>query len=119
MTRPLGFDWRVNTALAGGFAAKEVIVSTLGTAYSLGNLDVDESDMLSERLQREPGWTPLTAFTLMLFTMIYAPCFVTLACIKKEENLKWALFALVYTTTGAYAVSLVVHQVGRFLGLGV
>ncbi|MFH1124051.1 MAG: ferrous iron transport protein B, partial [Pseudomonadota bacterium] len=75
ITRLIGFDYRVNVALLGGFAAKEVIVSTLGTAYSLGEVDPEQSTALSERLRKDPAWSPLLAFTLILFTMLYVPCF--------------------------------------------
>lgn len=118
--RPMNFDWRTNIALVGGFAAKEVVVSTLGTAYSLGEIDPEESAPLSEKLRNEPGWNALTAFTLILFVMLYAPCFVTVAVIRKETGgWKWALFAMVYTTVLAYVVALGVYSAGSALGLGV
>ncbi|MFH1625865.1 MAG: ferrous iron transport protein B [Pseudomonadota bacterium] len=120
ITTPLGFDWRTNIALVGGFAAKEMVVATLGTVYSMGEVDPEASGILSERLKREPGWNPLKAFSLMLFCMLYAPCFVTLAVIRKEtESWRWTFFAMVYATVIAYVVSLVVYQVGRILGIGV
>jgi len=120
VTRPLNFDWRTNVALLGGFAAKEVVVATLGTAYSLGKVSAEETTGLSERLSQEPGWNKLTAFTLILFVMFYAPCFVTLVVMRKETGTwKWPLFATLYTTMLAYVVALVVHTVGSFLGLGV
>jgi ferrous iron transport protein B len=119
VTAPLGFDWRTNVALVGGFAAKEVVVATMGTAYSLGEVDPEEAESLTKRLAKEPGWNPLMAFGLMLFVMIYAPCFVTVAVIKKETGTwKWALFSIVYTTVLAYVVALIVNQGGKLLGLG-
>ncbi|MCA1960632.1 MAG: ferrous iron transport protein B [Desulfomonile sp.] len=119
VTRPLNFDWRTNVALVGGFAAKEVVVSTLGTAYSLGKVQTEEATGLSERLSQEPGWNKLTAFTLILFVMFYAPCFVTLVVMRKETGTwKWPAFATLYTTTLAYIVALVVHTAGSLLGLG-
>ncbi|MEW6616578.1 MAG: ferrous iron transport protein B [Thermodesulfobacteriota bacterium] len=119
ITAPLGFDWRINIALMGGFAAKEVVVTSLGTVYSMGEVDPEASGVLSERIKREPNWNPLKAFTLMLFCMLYAPCFVTLAVIRKEtESWKWTGFAMVYATVIAYVVSLVVYQAGRFLSIG-
>jgi ferrous iron transport protein B len=117
---PIGFDWRTNIALVGGFAAKEVVVATLGTAYSLGEVDPEAAESLSTRLRTEPGWNSLRAFTLIMFVMLYAPCFVTLVVIRKEtESWRWPLFAMVYTTMLAYGVALVVHTVGTLLGLGV
>jgi len=117
--KPIGFDWRTNVALVGGFAAKEVVVSTLGTAYSLGEVDPKEAESLSERLQKEPGWNRLTAFTLIMFVMLYSPCFVTLVVIRRETGTwRWTFFAMAYTTALAYCVALVVHSAGTFLGLG-
>jgi ferrous iron transport protein B len=117
---PMNFDWRTNIALIGGFAAKEVVVATLGTAYSLGDVDPEESDSLSEKLRKEPGWTALTAFSLIIFVMLYAPCFVTLVVMKKETGgWRWPLFAMVYTTVLAYSAAMAVSVVGRALGMGV
>lgn len=117
ITDPLGFDWRTNVALVGGFAAKEVVLSTLGTSYAMGGSAEDE-ESLAEKLKSEPGWTPLTAFTLIIFVMLYAPCFVTVAVIRKEAGGKWAAFAVAYTTVFAYIAALAVHQGGLVLGLG-
>lgn len=120
VTAPLGFDWRTNIALIGGFAAKEVVVTSLGTIYSLGEVNPEASSVLSERIKKEPNWNPLKAFTLMLFCMLYAPCFATLAVIRKEtESWKWTGFAMLYATVIAYMVSLLVFQGGRLLNIGV
>ncbi len=114
-----GFDWRTDIALLGGFVAKEVIVSTLGTAYSLGEVDAEEATSLSERLQNEPGWSPLMAFSLILFVMFYAPCFVTVVCIVREAgSWKWGAFSMIFNTTFAFALAVVVYQSGKLLGLG-
>ena len=97
--RPIGFDWRTNVALVGGFAAKEVVVATLGTAYSLGEVKPREAEGLGEKLRKEPGWNPLMAFTLIVFVMLYNPCIATLVVIKKESgSWGWTLFAMAYTT---------------------
>ncbi|MCF8033305.1 MAG: ferrous iron transport protein B [Desulfarculaceae bacterium] len=119
ITAPLGFDWRTNVALVGGFAAKEVIVSTMGVAYSLGEVDTEHPASLSQRLAREPGWSPLAAFALMVFVMVYAPCVATLVMIRKETGgWGWAMFSLAYNTLIAYALALAVYQGGLLLGLG-
>jgi ferrous iron transport protein B len=118
--KPMGFDWRTNVALLGGFAAKEVIVATLGTAYSLGEVDAEKADSLSEQLRKAPGWNPLMAFTLLLFVMLYNPCIATLVTIRREAGKwRWVLFAMVYTTVLAYVVALAVHSVGAFFKLGI
>ncbi len=116
VTRPLGLNWQTNIALIGGFAAKEVIVSTLGTAYSLGGNNAASS--LTARLRQDSQWNPLVAFTLIVFIILYVPCFVTLLTIRHEAGTRWALFAMGYTLATAYLVALVVHQVGQLLGWG-
>jgi ferrous iron transport protein B len=117
-TDPLGFDWRTNIALVGGFAAKEVIVSTLGTAYSLGAVD-EEAQSLRERLRASDDWSPLKAMALMVFVMIYAPCVATVVMIARETGTwRWAAFSLAYNTVIGYAMALLVYQGGKFLGLG-
>lgn len=117
---PLGFDWKTNIALVGGFAAKEVVVSTLGTAYGLGEVNTKEAGNLSDILKQDSGWDPLKAFTLLVFVMLYAPCVTTLVVMKKETgSWKWPLFATVYTTSLAYVVAILVHSLGRFLGWGI
>jgi ferrous iron transport protein B len=117
--KPIGFDWRTNVALVGGFAAKEVVVATLGTAYSLGEVKADRAENLSDMLKKEPGWNPLMAFTLILFVMLYNPCLTTLVVIKKESGKwRWTLFAMAYTTILAYCVALITKSVGTLLGLG-
>ena len=119
VTAPLGFDHKVNIALVGGFAAKEVIVSTLGTAYSIGEDPTPEKGSLSRRLQNDPAWNPLRAFALVLFTMLYVPCFVTVVSIRRESSWKWAAFSVGFNLVVAYAVTFVVYQTGLFLGIGV
>ncbi|HRF89183.1 MAG TPA: nucleoside recognition domain-containing protein, partial [Desulfobacter postgatei] len=111
-----GFDWRTNIALLGGFAAKEVVVSTLGTAYSLGDVDSGSTESLGQRLAKAPGWGPVTAFALMIFTIFYSPCFVTVACIAKETgSWKWAAFSVGFNTALAFALSVLAYQVGSLI----
>lgn len=117
--KPIGFDWKTNVALLGGFAAKEVVVSTLGTAYSMGSVEREQYPTLSEQLKHQPGWNPLMAFTLIMFVMLYAPCVVTLVVIKRETGKwRWMLFAMVYTTVLAYVVAFIVKTTGTLLGIG-
>ncbi|MGD9124644.1 MAG: ferrous iron transport protein B, partial [Desulfarculaceae bacterium] len=119
LTNPLGFDWRTDVALVGGFAAKEVIVSTLGTAYSLGGVNDQEHKGLSARLAASPDWSPLKAFALMVFVMVYAPCFATVVIIYRETgSWGWPAFAVIYTTLLAYLLAFLVYQGGKLLGLG-
>lgn len=117
VSRWAGFDWRTNIALIGGFAAKEVIVSTLGTAYSLGDVEAEESLPLSQALARSPAWSPLVAVSAILFVMFYAPCFVSVICITREAgHWKWGLFSIAFNTLVAFALAAAVFQLGRLLG---
>ncbi len=112
-----GFEWRTNIALLGGFAAKEVVVSTLGTAYSMGEVDPEASTSLGRRLARDAAWNPLTAISALLFMMFYAPCFVTVVCIARESgSWNWALFSILYSTAFAFILSTTVYQSGRLIG---
>ena len=117
VSRWAGFDWRTNIALVGGFAAKEVVVSTLGTAYSLGEVDIEESGALSEALAKDPGWSPLVALGLIVFTMFYSPCFVSVVCISRESgSWKWGAFAIAFNTLLAFGLAVLIYQVGSALG---
>ncbi len=117
VTKLAGFDWRTNIALVGGFAAKEVVVSTLGTAYSLGEVDPEETGSLSDTLVNAPGWSPLVALSLIIFTIFYAPCFVAVVCIAREAgSRKWGAFSMVFNTALAFILAVLVFQIGSILG---
>ncbi len=118
VTRAAGFDWKTNIALVGGFAAKEVVVGALGTAYSLESQAGEEHLTLSERLAARPDWNPVRAFALMVFVMLYAPCLVTVAVIRRESgSWKWAAFSSVYSTAIAFALATLIYQIGSlFIG---
>ena len=114
VSRLAGFDWRVNVALIGGFAAKEVVLGTLGTLYSMGNVDEGQFESLSQRLAHDSEWNRLKGFTLMLFVMLYAPCLVTVSVIRRESgSWKWAAFSTVYSTAIAFTLAAGVYQLGR------
>ena len=118
VTRLAGFDWRINIALLGGFAAKEVVVSTLGTAYSLGDVDPEASASLSETLTASPMWSPLLALSMIVFIMFYAPCFVSVICIAREAgSWKWGLFSMIFNTIVAFLLATAIYQTGTTLGL--
>ncbi|MCD8553089.1 ferrous iron transport protein B [Seleniivibrio sp.] len=111
VTQFAGFDWRTNIALIGGIAAKEVVVASLGTAYSLGEVDPEESDSLGDKLVKS-GWTTANAISLIIFTLLYSPCFVTVVAIRKETgSSKWALFTLFVYTGVAFIASVAAFQI--------
>lgn len=110
--KPLGFDWKIGVGLFTGFAAKEVLVSTFGTIYSVGEAD-ETSFSLREKLAQDPVFNSLVAYTLMVFVLIYAPCLAVITVIWRETmSLKWALFTLGYTTVLAWIISFIVYRVG-------
>jgi ferrous iron transport protein B len=112
-----GFDWRTNIALLGGFAAKEVIISTMGTAYSLGESGSENPAPLKERLAKDKHWNRAAALAFLVFVMFYAPCFVTAVAIAKESgSWKWAAFSIVFNTSVASLLAVAIFQIGRLLG---
>jgi len=111
--RPLGFDWKIDTALIGAVAAKELFVSQLGIVYAVGSGDED-APTLREQLRAD--YTPLTGFCVMLFCLISAPCVATVAMTRQETNSwPWAVSQFLGLTLLAYAVTLVVYQIGHAL----
>ncbi|MGD9808386.1 MAG: ferrous iron transport protein B [Deferribacterales bacterium] len=107
-----GFDWKTNIALVGGIAAKEVVVSALGTAYSMGEVDIEDSAPLAESLVTKSGWTLANAFALLTFILLYSPCFVTVVAIAKETgSWRWAGFTVLGYTGIAFLASIVVYQI--------
>ena len=106
---PLGFgDWRAATALIGGFTAKEAVVSTLGvlTGSSMSNL--------SETLGKI--FTPVSAVSFLVFTLLYTPCVAAVATIKRELGSTWKTLGVVCMQCGvAWIVSCVVYQILRLV----
>lgn len=123
---PLGFDWKTGVALLAGFGAKEVVVSTLGTLYSIEDeeaLTNDEGSSVksfAERAREQSGYSPLVAYVLMLFVLLYVPCMASIAVMKRETaSWKWPMFTVAYTCVLAWVVAFLVYRGGLLLGLGV
>ncbi|MCR4441380.1 MAG: ferrous iron transport protein B [Peptococcaceae bacterium] len=126
LLKPIGFDWKTGIALISGFAAKEVIVSTLGALYSIEDTESlstageEPVRTFAERARLQSGFTPLNAYVLMLFVLIYVPCLATIAVIRRETNTwKWPLFSIGYTLALAWLICFLVYRAGLLLGLGV
>ncbi|MGF1469380.1 MAG: ferrous iron transport protein B [Sandaracinaceae bacterium] len=119
---PLGFDWRIGIGLIGSFAAREVLVSTLGIVWGVGGDSADDQSLreqlaMAERPDGSLLFTPLSGCSLMVFFVLAAQCMSTLAVIGKETaSWRWPLFVLVYMSTVAYVASLLTFQGGRLLG---
>lgn len=122
VVKPLGFDWRMGVSLATGLAAKEVVVSSLGVLYDAQEVEGEEDTAgLQAKLQSvtdENGnafFSPLKAYTFLLFILLYFPCIAAISAIAKEAGRKWAAFSVVYTTCLAWIVSFIFWHVGLLL----
>jgi ferrous iron transport protein B len=121
--RPLGWDWRIGVGAIASFPAREVIIATLGTIYSLGS-DVEAGDRgLIDSLKnaKRPDGTKVynipVALSIMVFFALCAQCAGTLMTIKRETNRWiWPVFTFVYMTTLAYVGALLTYQIGMHLG---
>jgi ferrous iron transport protein B len=111
--RPLGFDWKIVTAMVGAFAAKEIFVAQVGIVYSIADAE-RSSDSLRARLAHDYG--PLVGLSMIIFLLIATPCMATIAVTRRESG-RWsyALMQLGGLTGLAYGLSLIVYQVGRLL----
>jgi len=116
--KPLGFDWRLGIAIISGFAAKEVVVATMGTIYGVGDVD-ENSTTLRERLSTDPKYSKLVAYAFLVFVLLYMPCMAAQAVFIRETG-SWRewWYQLFYTSALAYGLALIVYQGGRLLGLG-
>jgi ferrous iron transport protein B len=128
--RPLGFDWKMGISLVTGFAAKEIVVSTMGVLYQADQghqqnetvslqTKIREQVYLSGPRAGEPVFTPLTGIAFLLFVLFYLPCVAVIAAVGRESgSWKWAGFVLFYTTAIAWLASFLVYQVGTVFQLG-
>ena len=116
---PAGFDWRMNIAVLAGIAAKEVVVSTLGTAYSLGEVDPEGAEQtLGQRLAADKDWNAARAMSLMLFVLLYSPCFISVVVLRQEAgSWLWALLPVAGNTVLAYGVAVAAYQGMTLWGL--
>jgi len=115
--RPLGFDWRIGTALVGAVAAKEVFVAQMGIVFAVGAGD-DTSEHLRQRLRDR--YSPLIGLCIMIFALISTPCIATFAITRQEAgSIKWALAQSLGLTALAWLITFIVYQGGTLLGWGV
>lgn len=124
---PLGFDWKMGIALVTGFAAKEIVVSTIGVLYQANEYAPSgETSSLQSRLREQvytsgprmgqTVFTPLVGISFLIFVLFYLPCVAVIAAVGRESgSWKWAGFVLFYTTAIAWVASFAVFQVGTLL----
>lgn len=114
LVKPLGLDWRAAVALLMGLGAKEVVVGTLGVLYGFKHGFGGEKGLQHAISQ---AFTPVTAYTFMILSLIYIPCIATIATIKRETNSwKWTLFSIGYSLVLAYVMGLAVYRLGLMMG---
>ncbi|MGL2574877.1 ferrous iron transport protein B [Helicobacter pylori] len=110
---PMDFDWRLSVSLVTGFMAKEVVVSTLGVLFSLGDQD-EKSDAFREILRKEVSVSSGIAF--IVFVMFYIPCFAATITFGREAGgIKFVAYLFIFTTVVAYAFSLIAFYVTQIL----
>jgi ferrous iron transport protein B len=120
--KPLGYDWKIGVSILTGMAAKEIVVSSMGVLYQ-SDLEADESSIALKTKLKEQTFTsgdragqnvfsPLIAYSFMVFILIYFPCIAVLVAIRREAGLQWALFTAVYTTVLAWIAAFCIYQIG-------
>ncbi len=121
--KPLGFDWRISTAILSAFPARETVVPSLGILFSLGNDDEKLEKKLTKKLSEakwpdgKPLFTAWTAVGLMVFFALCAQCFSTLATVRRETNSrKWPWIMFGYMTAFAYIGALFVRGLAILFG---
>ena len=115
LIRPLGFDWRIGIALVTGLAAKEVVVSTMGTIYSIGQSEGAPKELKSI-LRNDPSFSRATALSLMVFVLLYIPCVAALGVMKKEVG-RWrpVLLYSAYSLSVAWILSFAVYRLALLM----
>jgi len=119
---PLGFgNWQSAVATLMGLVAKEEVVGTFGVLYGVSGdaLQLVEEGVFEGLAPIAAHFTPLSAFTFMIFNLLCAPCFAAMGAISREMNsAKWTLYAIGYLCVFAYSVSLIVYQLGLLISGG-
>jgi ferrous iron transport protein B len=109
-----GMDWKVNIAVLGSFAAKEALVSTLGTIYSMESAD---GQSLKSGIQESGGFRGIHALAIMIFIAFFPPCLATIIMIRTETgSVKWMMFSIIYPIILGFIVAVVFFQTGILLG---
>ena len=104
-------------SLLTGFAAKEVVVSSLGVLYSPDGEEVTEESSLASDLQAatdisgNPVFTKPVVWSFLLFVLLYFPCIAAVSAVHREAGRKWAWFTVLYTTAVAWIVSFAVYHI--------
>jgi len=111
---PLGFDWRMSVALETGLAAKEIVVSTLGILYGLGENSNEQSNSLIEKIKNNIPFASAVAF--VVFVMIYLPCLAASMVFTREAGgWKYFVYLFVFTTVTAWILSFIAYNITKII----
>lgn len=120
--KPCGFQWKEGVSIITGIGAKEIVASSMAVLYSSDtevNSVTDEGSTEQVRLSmalENSGMTAVTAFSFLVFVLLYMPCLPTCIAIKHESGRwRWALFTAAYTTLLAWICSVLVFQIGNLI----
>lgn len=115
---PLGWgEWKAAVATITGLVAKENVVATFGQLYGFSEVAEDGAEIWGTLAA---SFTALSAYSFLAFNLLCAPCFAAMGAIKREmNNGKWTAFAIIYQCVFAYAIALIIYQVGNLVINGV
>lgn len=126
MTRPLGFDWRINVGLIGSFGARELMVSTLGVIFGMESADEEDPASVARlsgsirgatRPDGTPAYSTATGLALLAFFVLACQCLSTLSALRREtRSWKWPVVVALYTYAAAYVAALAVYNLARLFG---
>jgi ferrous iron transport protein B len=117
LVAPVGFDWRITVALIPGFAAREVMISALGTVYAVEGGEHQVTEALGAKIAKD--WSLATALSLMVWYVLSLQCFSTVAITRRETNSwTWPAFMFFYMTVLSYGASFATFHIARWLGWG-
>lgn len=116
ITKIAGFDWKINSALVGAFAAKEIFVTQMSILYAVGEGDADVVDQRTLNARLKAHYTPLQGVSIMIFCLIALPCIGTVTVAKREAGTWWfALAQFSGLTLLGFIMATLVYQAGLIL----
>lgn len=111
---PLGFDWKMNIALQTGLAAKEIVVSTLGVLYSLGEGADEKNNSLVDAISKNIPFASAVSFIVVI--MIYLPCLAASIVFTREAGgIKYFFYLFAFTSIAAYGLAFIAYRVTLML----
>jgi len=123
LTRPAGFDWKIDIGLIGSFGARETMVATMGVVYGVEDAE-DDAAPLAQKLREaktpdgRPRYGVRTGLALLAFFVLACQCMSTVAAIRRETgSWRWPALVMAYTYALGYAVAVAVYQVAGLLGV--